>query len=140
MERLQGFQGYVRFPGAVHIEDLSADHTGGTGGGETDARASSTPPGGKILHGGGHKPEGVGQQGVARKDGGGFIEGLVAGGAATAQIVIIHRGQIVVDEGVRVDHFSEAAKGITARRARPNRAAVDRHSTGRRRLPPARRL
>ena len=35
---------------------------------------------------------------------------------------------------------SEAAKGITASALRPNRAAVDRHSTGRRRLPPARRL
>ena len=111
MERLQGFQGYVRFPGAVHIEDLSADHARGTGGGGDGRQSLEHPPGGKILYGGGHKPEGVGQQGVARKDGGGFIEGLVAGGAATAQIVIIHRGQIVVDEGVRVDHFQRGGEG-----------------------------
>lgn len=131
---MQGFQGYVRFPGAVHIEDLSADHARGTGGGGDGRQSLEHPPGGKILYGGGHKPEGVGQQGVARKDGGGFIEGLVAGGAATAQIVIIHRGQIVVDEGVRVDHFQRGGEGITASALRPNRAAVDRHSTGRRRL------
>ena len=110
MERLQGFQGYVRFPGAVHIEDLSADHARGTGGGGDGRQSLEHPPGGKILYGGGHKPEGVGQQGVARKDGGGFIEGLVAGGAATAQIVIIHRGQIVVDEAVGMHHLHGGSK------------------------------
>ena len=69
------------------------------------------------LHGGGHKPEGVGQQGVARKDGGGFIEGLVAGGLPPAHAVVVHAGEIVVDEGIGVDHLQRAGVGKSRLRA-----------------------
>ncbi|MPM29213.1 hypothetical protein SDC9_75753 [bioreactor metagenome] len=32
-------------------------------------------------------------------------------GPATAQIVVIHTGQIVMDERIRMDHFHGAGKG-----------------------------
>ena len=58
-----------------------------------------------------HVAEGVGEQGVARENGRGFVEGLVAGGMPTAQIVVVHGGQIVVNERVGVNHFKSCGKG-----------------------------
>ena len=46
----------------------------------------------------GHSLEGLRQQHIARQHGSRLSECLVAGGLAPAHIVIVHAGQVVVDE------------------------------------------
>ena len=60
---------------------------------------------------GGDDLEGQGLKRVAGEDRGRFIEGLVAGGPATTQVVVVHRGKIVVDQRERVDEFHRAGEG-----------------------------
>ena len=82
--------------------------------------------------------EGAGLQGVAGQDGDGFAEGLVAGGLAAAQIVVVQGGQIVVDERVGVEHLQGRAQAGNSwgQRAGMGTRGLNA-STGRRRLPPA---
>ena len=54
--------------------------------------------------------EGLGEQAVPGQNGGGFVELLVAGGLAPAQVIVIHGRQIVVDQGVGMDHFQGAGQ------------------------------
>ena len=42
----------------------------------------------------------------ARQDRGGFVERLVQRGLAAAEVVIIHGGQIVMDQRIGVDEFN----------------------------------
>ncbi len=49
--------------------------------------------------------EGTGLQRVAHEDGRRFIEGAMAGGTSTAQIVVVHRRQVVVHQAVDVDQL-----------------------------------
>ena len=55
--------------------------------------------------------EGDGEQCVASEDGDPFAEDLVVCWATTAQIVIVHAGEIVVDEGVGVDALDGGSGG-----------------------------
>jgi hypothetical protein len=55
--------------------------------------------------------EGHREQGIPGEDGSGFIETDVASGATAPQIVIVHCGQIVVDQGVAMDHFDGTGGG-----------------------------
>ena len=57
---------------------------------------------------------GVSLQRVAGKDGGGLAECLVAGGAAAAQVIIVERGKVVVDERVGVQHLQRRAQFVDA--------------------------
>ena len=50
------------------------------------------------------------EQRVARENGHGFAEDLVAGGFAAAEIVVVESGQIVVDQRIGVDHLKRAAR------------------------------
>src|SRR5699024_3063320 len=58
--------------------------------------------------------EGFGLQGVSGQDGGRFIKSAVDGGLAASFIVVVHGGQIVVDEAVGVDPFEGAGGGMNA--------------------------
>ena len=53
---------------------------------------------------------GKSEQSVARQDRHGFAEDLVAGWFAAAEIVVIQRGKIVVDERISVDHLERASR------------------------------
>jgi len=44
-------------------------------------------------------------QRIAGEDGGGFVEGDVHGGLAAAQVVVVHRRQVVVHQRIGVDQF-----------------------------------
>ena len=55
--------------------------------------------------------KGSGEQPVACQHRIGFPIYLVVGGLAPAEIVIIHTGQIVVNEGVGVHHFQPTGEG-----------------------------
>jgi hypothetical protein len=56
--------------------------------------------------------EGEGLEGVAGEDGDGFAEDDVAGGLAAAEVVVVEGGEVVVDEGVGVDHLEGCAESI----------------------------
>lgn len=58
----------------------------------------------------GDRLEGQRQQGVTGQNGRRFVKSLVAGGTATAEIVVVHGGQIVVDERISVDHLHRARR------------------------------
>ena len=53
-------------------------------------------------------------QGIARQDRGRFVEGPMARGSTASQVVIVHRGQIVMHEAVDVDQF-DRGRGIVER-------------------------
>src|SRR5271157_4187694 len=55
-------------------------------------------------------------QRVAGKDGGGLAVGFVAGGTPAAQVVVVERGQVVVDERVGVQHLQRRAQLLDAER------------------------
>ena len=55
---------------------------------------------------------GIGLQRVSGEDGGCFSERYVAGGASATQVVIIERGQVVVDERIGVDHLQRGAEFV----------------------------
>ena len=81
------------------------------------------------------------EQSIAREDCHGFAEDFVAGWFAAAEIVVIERGQIVVDQRIGVDHFERATRFDRAvRSASEMAAAACRQRIGRMRLPPANRL
>ena len=52
--------------------------------------------------------EGGGLEGVAGEDGGGLVIGLVHRGATAADVVVVHTGQVVMDQAVGVDAFEGA--------------------------------
>ena len=53
--------------------------------------------------------EGQRLQGFAGQDRGRLVEGLVHGRAAASQIVVVHGGQIVVDEGIAMQELDGGA-------------------------------
>ena len=52
----------------------------------------------------------LGLERVAGEDGGGFSEDDVAGGLAAAEVVVVERGQVVVDERIGVQHLDRCAE------------------------------
>ena len=58
--------------------------------------------------------EGQGLEGVAGEDGGGLVEGPVDGGPPPPEVVIVHAGQVVVDQAVGVDAFQGAGDAVEA--------------------------
>ena len=57
-----------------------------------------------------HGLEGEGLERVAGENGGGFAEDDVAGRLAAAKIVVVERGQVIVDEGVGVEHLQRGSE------------------------------
>ena len=112
--------GLVAF--AFDVHHLSTDHAGGSApptprvpmaqrklADDVDDRCGGR---GEL----GDRLEGECLQCVAGEDCDGFAEGDVAGGFAAAQIVVVERGQIVVDQRVGVDHFDRSAEVGRGRR------------------------
>jgi hypothetical protein len=79
-------------------------------------------------------------EGVAGEEGDGFAVDLVAGGDAAAQIVVIHAGEVVVDEGVGVEALDGGGGEEGGGAGAPQASAAGGAEEGRRRLPPAKRL
>ena len=57
---------------------------------------------------------GLGLEGVAGEDGGGFSEDDMAGGLAAAEVVVVERGQIVMDERIGVQHLDRCGEFFDA--------------------------
>ena len=73
------------------------------------------------LLGGQQQREGLGVEPVPGQDGHVLPEGLVAGGTSAAQIVVVHRREVVVDERVRVDELERRGQGQDPLRGTPDR-------------------
>ena len=52
--------------------------------------------------------EGLRLEGVADQQGSGLVICHMAGGLAAAQGVVVHAGHVVMDQGIRMDHFHRA--------------------------------
>jgi hypothetical protein len=72
----------------------------------------------KLRRGYCQQPGGDGHQQKANPGGGGNVEGAVGSGTASAEIVVVHAGQIVVDQRVGVDRFNRC--GHTGNGLRPS--------------------
>ena len=91
------------------IGDLAGDESAAAGAGGDLLEDSAQRVAARGLGAGGNL-EGDGEERVARKNGDSFPEGLVASGAAAAEIVIIHARQIVVHERVGMNAFDGAGE------------------------------
>jgi len=88
----------------VQVEDLAGDEAEAAGGvGEFFHEIGGGVA--AVGFGPGHGGEGLGQKSIAGKHGHGFAENAVVGGAPAAEVVVIHAGKVVMDEGVGVDAF-----------------------------------
>ncbi len=59
--------------------------------------------------------EGKREQRIARQNGHGVAEDFVVGGLAAPVVVVVECREIVVDQGIGVDHFERARRGEDAR-------------------------
>jgi len=97
------------FFGVAGIEDLSADHAFDAGGvgeffDEFDGEFGFGDAGGEEFKG-----EGV--EAVAGEDGEAFAVDFVVGGATAPEVVVVHGGEVIMDEGEAVDHFEGGGGG-----------------------------
>jgi hypothetical protein len=77
-------------------------------------------------------------QRVAREERRGLVELHVAGGLSAAKHVVVHAGQVVVDERVGMDHLDRRGRHLQAISGR-RRLSRGEHSIARTRLPPVQR-
>jgi hypothetical protein len=95
--------------GSVFLEQivhLTPDHAPDTGGPSKDLAAFDQSPWGQGATE--DRLEGHRLEGIAGQNRSGFVELTMASGPSSPQVVIIHRGQIVMDQRVAVDHFQSA--------------------------------
>jgi len=97
---------------------LPADEVRAAGGGGECAHERGGEAGRVVFD---EEREGVGEQGVTGKNGGGLVELFVRGGVPAAKVVVVHRGQVVVDEGVSVHALDRHGGGQGIRRSRAGR-------------------
>ena len=93
---------------AQQIDHLAARHPLGAGGHRqpSDQLGAHGPI--RVGVGMGEDFKGGGLQGVAGQDGGGLVVGLVHRGPAAAHVVVVHAGQVVVNQAVGVDQLQGA--------------------------------
>ena len=96
--------------GGINIQRLAAAHAGRAGGMGQGLQACHTQcrRQGRI----GQQAERTGLQCVTGEDRGGFVEGDVGGGLATAQGVVVHGRQVVVHQRIGVDQLHRHRCGI----------------------------
>jgi len=95
------------------IQGLPACHAGGTAGMRKQLNHAHAHLGRCRNRGvGGENLESQHLQSVADQNSGGLIEGFVAGGPPAAQIIIVHRGQIVVHQRVGMNQFHRGSGAI----------------------------
>ena len=98
------------------------------------ARASESDI--EIASSVGEDVEGQRQQRVAGEDRRRLVEGLVDRRPAAAEVVVVHRRQVVMDEAVGMDAFERRGGGDDRpRRSAPKSCAASMRTNGRRRLP-----
>jgi hypothetical protein len=121
-----------RAAGRIEVDRLPARHAGPTrrfreqhAGGACVAQPSASE----------HR-ERLGLQRIAREQRRRLAERDVAGRSPAAHRVVVHRGQVVVDERVRVDHLDRGAGASTSSGRAPASSPAEYASSARMRLPP----
>ena len=118
--RLGTVQDFHAFPADGHVavgcqvEGLAADHAGRSGrsGDDGDAAVQFVRCNAFLA---GHELEGKGQQAVTGQGSqAGTVDDVVRR-LAPAQVVVIHTGQVVVDQGIRMDTFQSAGQSRIGR-------------------------
>ena len=97
----------VALPG--HVQSLTAHHSRGTGGSGQGGYGGDDALRGQLCLG--QLAKGRREQAVTRQNGRGLAVYHMVGGAAPAELVVVHGGQIVVNEGIGVDHLHAAGEG-----------------------------
>ena len=64
--------------------------------------------------------ESFSEKAIARENGDGFAENAVVGGPTTPKIIVVHAGEIVVNQGVGVNAFDGASGGEREGLVSPN--------------------
>lgn len=95
---------------ALEVENLSTDEFfGSSADGEFENDIlEGVAFGGRGL---GEDGEGFGEEGVAGEDGHAFAVDFVGGGPSATEVVVIHAGEIIVNEGVGVHDLDSAGTG-----------------------------
>ena len=101
---------HVGHPAAFHGEVVSLAADQGVGAGRPGEH-ETTAGGDRRLQAGGQRLEGQRLEGVAAEDRRRLVERPVAGGDAPAQVVVVHRRQVVVDERIGMDHLHRRGGG-----------------------------
>jgi len=98
------------FAFALEVEYLAGNEPQAAGG-----SGELADEGGHVISAGGGSVaedlEGDGKEGIAGEDGDAFAEDLMIGRPAAAEVIVIHAGEIVVDERVGVDAFDGTGVG-----------------------------
>jgi len=117
--------------GRLDVDGLSAGHPGRSGG--LRQRSDHAQAGLRFLdHVGIAREDFEGEhlQRVADENGGCFVEGAMTGGPAAAQIVIVHRWQIIVHERVRMNQFDCACGAVESARIEAEHLTREVHEQG----------
>ena len=96
------------FPFGFEVGDLTSNHAVDGAGGRGDFGSHFYATFG-IDGSGGDRFECEREERVARENGGGLAELLMAGRLAATEVVVIERGQIVVNQRISVDEFDGAS-------------------------------
>ena len=134
---LQPVQGAQRLgvPGlSDHVHVLAADHAVHADRAASSVRARAARRLGGLAA---EEPDRLGEEPVPGQDRDILAVLDVRGRQAAAQAVVVHRGQVVVDQRVGVDQLERRRDRQVARRVGASARAVARARTGRTRLPPA---
>ena len=98
-------------PFASQINDLTAHQTGGASSQRQLSNHLQQPLGRDARATQRHHFKGAGEQGIPSQDRRGIAIHLVVGRPATPQIVVVHGGQIVMDQRHGVDHLQRRCGG-----------------------------
>ncbi len=104
---LRAGAGEAAFGGEV--EHLAADHAAQSGRARQRADQFDADAGIRMGLAARQDVESEGQQPVAGEDRGRFVEFLVRGRLSAPQIVVVHGGQIVMDQRIAMDAFERGA-------------------------------
>ena len=99
-----------------HVDHLPARHAARPGGEAESLDQLATRLRVAVRVRLGENLEGAGLQGVAREDRRRLVERFVRARPATAQVVVVHGGKVIVDERVGVQHFHARRDPRGARR------------------------
>ena len=99
----------------LEIEALSADHAGGARGGGKSAHQSRPDVRVCVGLGARQQPKATVSKRIAGEDRRPFVEGVVHGGLAPAQVIIVHGGQVVVHQRITMYAFDGGRGGERGR-------------------------
>src|SRR5262245_14851332 len=110
MNRFELFTSYgTAFP--LEIKNLTRDHTVRTSCGGCKCRNDTQDMIRRKMFGTCDCLESESQEGIAGKDGDGFIKLLMTGGSPATKIIVVHCREIIMDERITMNHLDGCGDG-----------------------------